>query len=203
MSPLLNSPINRSADQSSLSAWNKNQKGGRCLPFNLTHFTAAHQYFSTTVRKVNSTRVSISARPSSNIVNILPPAPGLRAVPSQAAAIARPSPSAPPKAAIPTANEPIAGKNHEPPVLFAAAVAAGDWAIAVATVNSITSAVSTNSFNLIIVFSPEARRTSTPIHFHRRIKASFQFSAKLQFVAESFLRALDPRQTEVCRTPCE
>src|SRR5258705_2847713 len=105
MSPLLNSPINRSADQSSLSAWNKNQKGGRCLPFNLTHFTAAHQYFSTTVRKVNSTRVSISARPSSNIVNILPPAPGLRAVPSQAAAIARPSPSAPPKAAIPTANE--------------------------------------------------------------------------------------------------
>src|SRR6476660_7857762 len=85
-----------------------------------------------------------------------PPAPGLRAVPSQAAAIARPSPNAPPSAAIATANEPMAGKNHELPPRPAASVAPGACAIAVATVKSIISADSPNSLNLIIVFLPRS-----------------------------------------------
>src|SRR5437870_12614654 len=95
-----------------------------------------------------------------------PPAPGFRAVPSQAAAIARPSPSAPPNAAIPTANEPIAGKNHEPPgVPFSAAMAAGlaACAIAVATVISIIIADITTNLSLIIV------SLLTPIR-HRRLE---------------------------------
>src|SRR5437660_12137399 len=139
----------------SLSPRAQNKKGGPCgPPFILTQ-RFAHQYLSTTVRNVNSTSVSISARPSSNIVKMRPPAPGLRAVPSHAAAIARPSPSAPPSAAIPTANEPIAGKNQEFPVLWSPApapVAPGVWAIAVATVMRVNSADSTNSLNLIIIF---------------------------------------------------
>src|SRR5437588_9675178 len=148
----------------SLSPRAQNKKGGPCgPPFILTQ-RFAHQYLSTTVRNVNSTSVSISARPSSNIVKMRPPAPGLRAVPSHAAAIARPSPSAPPSAAIPTANEPIAGKNQEFPVLWSAApVAPGACAMAVATVISVINADSANNFNLIIIILLEVLSTSTPI----------------------------------------
>ncbi len=94
----------------------------------------------------------MSARPSSSIVNIRPPAPGLRAVPSQAAAIARPSPSAPPSAAIPTANEPSLGKNHELPASEASAPAAPVCAIAVPTVIIMKRADMIKSLNLIITF---------------------------------------------------
>src|SRR5262249_24259923 len=116
---------------------------------------------SSTVRNVKSTSVSIRARPSSSIVNILPPAPGFRAVPSQAAAIALPSPSAPPNAAIPTANDPIAGKNQElprpPPV-------SAPCAIAVPTTVNVKSADNTNNFSRTIS-PPEVQRTRMPIHF--------------------------------------
>jgi hypothetical protein len=76
-------------------------------------------------------------------------------VPSQAAEIARPSPIAPPIAARPTANDPIAGKNHELPP--AAPWSPGVWAVAVTTANSIISVDITNSFSLSIIILPRPK----------------------------------------------
>jgi hypothetical protein len=101
------------------------------------------------VKNVNSTSVSMSAKPNSNIVKIRPPAPGLRAVPSQAAAMALPSAIAPPKAAMATAKAGAAGMNHD--WLVAAVVPSA--AAAVATVTNIINADMKNNLALIIELS--------------------------------------------------
>src|SRR5450759_1237442 len=77
---------------------------------------------------------SMSARPRIAITRMGPAAPGLRAIPSHAAAVARPCANAPPKAAIAIANAALTTPHLTPPVAAAPAVS---WASAGMAVNAI------------------------------------------------------------------